>query len=126
SSRRSRAEPRASPEATRHSASNSGAWPVPGQAPFASARCLVPLDSPATGASMLRAMESLDTRSLMPIGRFARLTGLSVKALRHYDELGLLPPAAVDPETGYRSYATAQVERAEAIRLLRQLELPLD
>jgi DNA-binding transcriptional MerR regulator len=71
-------------------------------------------------------MESLDTQSLIPIGRFARMTGLSVKALRHYDELGLLPPAAVDPSTGYRSYSTAQVERAETIRLLRRLELPLD
>jgi DNA-binding transcriptional MerR regulator len=71
-------------------------------------------------------MESLDTSTLMPIGRFARLTGLTVKALRHYDELGLLRPAAVDAETGYRSYAPAQVGRAEAIRTLRLLELPLD
>lgn len=71
-------------------------------------------------------MESLDTSSLMPIGRFSRLTGLTVKALRHYDELGLLTPAAVDPETGYRSYSTAQVGRAEWIRTLRLLELPLD
>jgi DNA-binding transcriptional MerR regulator len=70
---------------------------------------------------MLRAMESL-----MSIGRFARLTGLTVKALRHYDELGLLRPAAVDPETGYRSYSSAELGRAEAIRLLRRLEVPLD
>jgi DNA-binding transcriptional MerR regulator len=70
---------------------------------------------------MVRAMESL-----MPIGRFSRLTGLSVKALRHYDELGLLRPAAVDPETGYRSYSSAQLARAETIRMLRRLELPLD
>jgi len=74
---------------------------------------------------MLGAMESLDT-ALMPIGRFARLTGLTVKALRHYDELGLLQPAAVDPATGYRSYSSAQLGRAEAIRLLRRLEVPLD
>ena len=74
---------------------------------------------------MLRAMESLDT-GLMSIGRFARLTGLTVKALRHYDELGLLLPAAVDPATGYRSYSSAQMGRAEAIRLLRRLEVPLD
>jgi DNA-binding transcriptional MerR regulator len=71
-------------------------------------------------------MESLETTNLMPIGRFARLTGLSVKALRHYDELGLLRPAAVDPESGYRQYAPDQVEPAETIRLLRRLELPLD
>ena len=62
----------------------------------------------------------------MSIGRFSRLTGLTVKALRHYDELGLLRPALVDPETGYRSYSSAQMARAEAIRLLRRLELPLD
>jgi DNA-binding transcriptional MerR regulator len=60
------------------------------------------------------------------IGRFARLTGLTVKALRHYDELGLLRPAAVDPETGYRTYAPEQVGRAETIRLLRRLEVPLE
>jgi DNA-binding transcriptional MerR regulator len=66
------------------------------------------------------------TEQLMPIGRFARVTGLTVKALRHYDEVGLLRPAAVDPETGYRSYAPDQVRRAEVIRKLRRLELPLD
>jgi len=71
-------------------------------------------------------MESLETSSLMPIGRFSRLTGLTVKALRHYDELGLLRPAAVDPDTGYRSYSSDQVGRAEWIRTLRRLELPLD
>jgi DNA-binding transcriptional MerR regulator len=70
-------------------------------------------------------MESLKTE-LMSIGRFARLTGLTVKALRHYDEVGLLRPAAVDPETGYRSYGAGQVRRASAIRMLRRLELPLD
>lgn len=71
-------------------------------------------------------MESLETTGLITIGRFSRLTGLTVKALRHYDELGLLRPAAVDPVTGYRSYASAQVGVAEAIRTLRRLELPLD
>jgi len=60
------------------------------------------------------------------IGRFARLTGLTVKALHHYDEIGRLRPADVDADTGYRSYASEQVERAEAIRLLRKLEIQLD
>jgi DNA-binding transcriptional MerR regulator len=71
-------------------------------------------------------MESLATEQVMTIGRFARLSGLTVKALRHYDELGLLEPAAVDAETGYRSYTPSQLGRAEAIRRLRKLELPLD
>ena len=68
----------------------------------------------------------MDTLQLMPIGRFARLTGLTVKALHHYDDVGLLRPAAVDPGTGYRSYSADQVRRAETIRKLRRLEVPLD
>jgi len=75
---------------------------------------------------MLEAMSSLQTSDLLPIGRFARLTGLTVKALRHYDELGLLRPTWVDPDTGYRFYGAGQVHRAETIRTLRRLELPLD
>lgn len=74
---------------------------------------------------MLGAMEPSQD-GLMPIGRFSRASGLSVKALRHYDEIGLLRPAVVDAATGYRSYSTAQVGRAETIRLLRRLELPLE
>jgi hypothetical protein len=74
---------------------------------------------------MLHEMQ-LNTVQLMPIGRFSRLTGVGVKALRHYDEVGLLVPAAVDDETGYRFYSADQVDRAEAIRLLRRLDMPLD
>jgi DNA-binding transcriptional MerR regulator len=63
---------------------------------------------------------------LLVIGRFARLTGLSVGALRHYDELDVLRPAYVDPATGYRSYRREQLATAQAIARLRDLELPLD
>ena len=63
---------------------------------------------------------------LLPIGRFARATRLSVKALRHYDELGLLRPAFVDPSSGYRYYRPAQANQAEAIRILRSVEMPLE
>jgi hypothetical protein len=52
---------------------------------------------------------------MMSIGRFADATGLTVKALRHYDEIGLLTPAQVDPETAYRYYEPAQVEDAVTI-----------
>jgi effector-binding domain-containing protein/DNA-binding transcriptional MerR regulator len=62
---------------------------------------------------------------LMPIGRFSEVSGLSVKALRNYDELGLLEPAYVDDNTGYRYYTLGQSNRAEAIRLLRTVDLPL-
>ena len=65
-------------------------------------------------------------RNLVPIGRFAVIARLSVKALRHYDELGLLRPALVDAATGYRYYSAAQATDAERIRLLRALEVPLD
>lgn len=64
--------------------------------------------------------------NLVPIGRFSQLTRLTVKALRHYDELGLLRPAAVDADSGYRYYSLAQCTDAERIRTLRQLQVPLE
>jgi len=63
--------------------------------------------------------------SLMPIGRFSRASRLSVKALRLYDAEGLLAPAWVDPASGYRHYRPDQVRRAEAIRVLRMVDMPL-
>ncbi|MFE5793891.1 MerR family transcriptional regulator [Streptomyces sp. NPDC056503] len=59
------------------------------------------------------------------IGDFARATGLSAKALRRYDELGLLRPDRVDPYTGYRYYADTQTERARLIAWLRRIGMPL-
>jgi DNA-binding transcriptional MerR regulator len=61
----------------------------------------------------------------MSIGAFSQATGLSPKALRSYDRLGLLSPARVDPDTRYRAYAPEQVERGQTIRALRELEVPL-
>ena len=66
-----------------------------------------------------------DDANLMPIGRFARAVRLSVKALRHYDEEGLLVPALVDRQTGYRYYARDQARDAVMIAMLRSLDLPL-
>lgn len=62
---------------------------------------------------------------LLTIGRFARLCRLSVKQLRHYDELGLLSPARVDSGSGYRYYAPEQARDALTIALLRDMDLPL-
>ena len=62
---------------------------------------------------------------LMPIGRFARASRLSIGSLRRYDESGLLPAAFVDPESGYRYYRLEQLARAEAIRFLRIVDMPL-
>ena len=64
--------------------------------------------------------------NLVPIGRFSKMTRLSVKALRLYDENGLLPPAYVDPSSGYRYYDLGQANRAEAVRILRSVDMPLD
>ncbi|MGW7490569.1 MerR family transcriptional regulator [Streptomyces sp. NPDC054786] len=62
---------------------------------------------------------------LLTIGAFARASRLSPKALRLYDELGLLTPAQVDPRSGYRHYAPAQLERARLVAWLRRLGMPL-
>jgi effector-binding domain-containing protein len=61
----------------------------------------------------------------MPIGRFASAARLSIKSLRNYDESGLLPAAFVDPDSGYRYYRLEQLARAEAIRSLRLVNMPL-
>lgn len=68
----------------------------------------------------------MDDGELMTIGRFARLTGLSVSTLRHYDEVGLLSPASVDPASGYRRYDGEQAGRARQIRMLRWDDLPIE
>jgi effector-binding domain-containing protein len=65
------------------------------------------------------------SRDLLPIGSFASRCRLSVKALRHYDELGLLRPEYVDLVTGYRYYRRRQAPAAIAIALLRSLDVPL-
>lgn len=62
----------------------------------------------------------------LTIGEFSRMTHLSVKALRHYHDVGVLEPAAIDPFTGYRSYDASQVVPAQVIRRLRDLGMPLD
>jgi DNA-binding transcriptional MerR regulator len=64
--------------------------------------------------------------NLVPIGRFSKICRLSVSSLRYYDELGLLRPALVDPDSSYRYYRLSQVRVAETIRLLRALDMPLD
>ena len=64
--------------------------------------------------------------TLVGIGDFSKMTFLSVKALRHYHEVGILPPAEIDPETGYRRYGLTQVPTAQVIRRLRELGMSLD
>lgn len=62
---------------------------------------------------------------MLGIGAFARAAGLSQKALRLYDGLGLLVPARVDPVSGYRYYDAGQLEQARLVAWLRRLGMPL-
>ena len=64
-------------------------------------------------------------KDLLSIGAFAGLTRLSIKALRLYDQLGLLQPLQVDPQSGYRYYGTDQLAAARMIRNMRQMDMPL-
>jgi DNA-binding transcriptional MerR regulator len=61
----------------------------------------------------------------LSIGDFSRATHLTVKTLRHYHQIGLLEPAEVDPDTGYRRYNTGQIPLAQVISRLRELDMPL-
>jgi DNA-binding transcriptional MerR regulator/effector-binding domain-containing protein len=65
-------------------------------------------------------------RPRIAIGDFSRMTHLSVKALRHYHDLGVLEPAEIDPYSGYRFYQPGQVQIAQVIRRFRDLGMPLD
>jgi DNA-binding transcriptional MerR regulator len=62
---------------------------------------------------------------LLSIGDFSKMTYLSVKAIRHYHDVGLLEPAVIDPVTGYRSYGPSQVATAQAIRRFRDLGMAI-
>src|SRR5512147_1546386 len=65
-------------------------------------------------------------QAVFKIGEFSRLTHVSVKMLRHYDELGLFKPASVDRFTGYRYYTFDQLPRLNRILVLKGLGFSLD
>jgi DNA-binding transcriptional MerR regulator len=71
-------------------------------------------------------MEPEPPGELLTVGLVAGQSGLTPKALRHYDRIGLLRPAHVDHATGYRLYRSDQVAEARLVQLLRSLDLPLD
>ena len=64
-------------------------------------------------------------KDLLSIGAFANLTRLSIKALRLYDQLGLLQPRHVDPQSSYRFYGVDQLSSARMIRDMREMDIPL-
>ncbi|MGO0061829.1 MerR family transcriptional regulator [Brevibacillus fluminis] len=62
---------------------------------------------------------------MFKIGDFSKLNKVSVKALHHYDELGLLPPMKIDEQTGYRYYTASQIPRLHRIMALKALDFSL-
>jgi len=81
------------------------------------------VDSPLAGGFTIRPIGK--ERTMFTIGEFSRASGLTVKTLRFYHEQGLLVPAFVDLQTGYRHYEPAQLETARIITALRKLEITL-
>jgi DNA-binding transcriptional MerR regulator len=79
---------------------------------------------PGPTATIKRRISAMKVR--LAIGDFSRMTHVSVKALRHYHDMGLLAPAEIDPVSGYRFYEPAQVPTAQVIRRFRELGMPLD
>jgi effector-binding domain-containing protein len=65
-------------------------------------------------------------RDLISIGRFAQITQLTIKALHVYEASGLLRPAFIDADSGYRYYSITQLPLARRIRLLRSIDMSLD
>jgi DNA-binding transcriptional MerR regulator len=80
------------------------------------------LDPLVTEGSKIAAMEV----ELLEIGRFSSMSGLSVAALRHYDDVGMLKPRVVNPRTSYRRYHPDQVGDARLICSLRGVDLPIE
>ena len=64
-------------------------------------------------------------KDLFPIGEVSKLFHISVSSLRHYETLGLLTPAYIAPDSGYRYYGAEQFEALNTIRYLRALDMPL-
>jgi DNA-binding transcriptional MerR regulator len=68
----------------------------------------------------------MDDAARLTVGQFAAAAGTTAAALRHHDRIGLFSPAAVDPATGYRRYAAAQLPQARLIARLRAVGVPLE
>lgn len=67
----------------------------------------------------------MDRKNLFSIGEVSKLFHISISSLRHYENIGLLTPAYISPDSGYRYYGTEQFEILNTIRYLRALDMPL-
>ena len=68
---------------------------------------------------------TLRNKELLTIGDIAKATGVHPKSIRYYERIGILEPASIDPETGYRYYAPAQIHYLFAIKTCIHLGIPL-
>lgn len=68
----------------------------------------------------------MERKNLFPIGEVSKLFHISVSSLRHYENIGLLSPEYISPDSGYRYYSTEQFEVLNTIRYLRALDMPLN
>jgi DNA-binding transcriptional MerR regulator len=69
---------------------------------------------------------AIEEDTMLTIGAFSRMSQVSIKALRFYDEIGLLKPSHVDGENGYRYYAAGLLPRLNRILFLKELGFSLD
>lgn len=67
----------------------------------------------------------MDKQNLLTIGSLSKQTGVHIKSLRYYEQLGILRPAHTDPDTGYRYYTLSQIPVVDAIRACIFLDIPL-
>ena len=67
----------------------------------------------------------MDKKSLFSIGKLSRLTGVHIQSLRYYEELGILKPAYIDPNSLYRYYTFAHMRIVEGIQYCADLDIPL-
>ena len=67
----------------------------------------------------------MDRKRLFSIGKLSKLTGVHIQSLRYYETLGILNPAWVDPDSGYRYYTFSQTRIVEAIQYCVELDIPL-
>ena len=61
----------------------------------------------------------------MKIGEFSRLCRVSVRALRHYEKIGLVVPEIIDRSTGYRYYSVGQMQKMAAVKSFQSMGFSL-
>ena len=67
----------------------------------------------------------MDKKTLIPIGKMAKANNISIATLRLYDEIGLIKPVFIDPQTNYRYYDVNQTSRLDLIRYMRDMGMSI-